>query len=83
MGWNDHVEFTEMTCDECGETDTWELWNDVALFRYSKTGPLAFLGHDDSNANKCPHCGSDKGTPVDTDEEDRQAYWDNLLGKDD
>ena len=67
MGWNDHVEFIETECLECGETDTWEMWNEVALFRYSKKGPLAFLGHDDSRANRCPHCGSTNGKVIDPD----------------
>ena len=29
MGWNDHVEFIETECLDCGVTDTWEYWDAV------------------------------------------------------
>ena len=63
MGWNDHVDFIEMECDACHEMDTWEFWNEVALARYSgRMGEL--IGRDATKSGKCPHCGSDKGIPV-------------------
>lgn len=70
MGWNDHVEFIETTCDDCGVTDTWEFWDDVALARYGGDNKHlgGFLGHDYQKSGKCPHCGSKKGTPADEDE---------------
>jgi hypothetical protein len=86
MGWNDHVDFVEMQCEECGEVDTWELWDDVARERYGGNNKQLgeMLGHDmDKTDSRCPHCGSTKGTPVDSEEDDREAYMDNLLSKDD
>lgn len=60
MGWNDHVEFVEMQCEECGEVSTWEVWDATARSRYS--GELGRrLGLDVSNDNRCPHCGSHVG----------------------
>ena len=69
MGWNDHVSFVETECLKCGEVDTWEYWDDVAKARYS--GSIGQkLGHDATKSDKCPHCGSTKGRPVDDDDED-------------
>ena len=63
MGWNDHVEFIETYCEDCGETDTWEYWNEVAIARYS--GSLGkTLGHDVENNKRCPYCGSTNGSIV-------------------
>lgn len=63
MGWNDHVDFIEMECQDCGEVETWEIWNDTAKARYS--GELGtFLNHDVNKSGRCPHCGSTNGTPV-------------------
>jgi hypothetical protein len=67
MGWNDHVNFVEMYCESCGVTAEWEIWNEVALARYSgKLGEM--LGIDAERSGKCPHCGSDDGTEVTDDE---------------
>ena len=66
MGWNDHVDFIETECLECGEVDTWEHWNEVAMARYGGENAALgeMLGHDFRNSGKCPHCGSAKGEPV-------------------
>jgi hypothetical protein len=69
MGWNDHVEFIETECLDCGIVDTWEFWSDVAKTRY--VGPIGeLLNVDVSKSNKCPHCGSTRGRPFDNDEYD-------------
>ena len=66
MGWNDHIEFIETECMACGETDTWQYWNKVALARYG--GPLGVkLGLDASKDGRCPYCGSTDGKQVDPD----------------
>lgn len=67
MGWNDHVDFREMECESCGETDTWEFWDSVAIARYSG-GLDKKLGHDANKSGRCPHCGSTEGKEVDDDE---------------
>jgi Zn finger protein HypA/HybF involved in hydrogenase expression len=71
MGWNDHVEFWETECQDCGEVDTWEYWNEVAMARYGGANKHLgnFLGHDDNKANRCPHCGSTKGVIVEDDDD--------------
>jgi hypothetical protein len=68
MGWNDHVEFVSMRCDQCGEIDDWEIWNDVAQARYGGAWGKE-LGHDIANHNRCPLCGGIGGTPVDEEDE--------------
>lgn len=75
MGWNDHVEFIDMQCLECGEVGIWECWNEVAKARYG--GELGRkLGHDASKSDRCPDCGSTRGKAVvETDDE----YWDRCL----
>jgi ribosomal protein S27AE len=66
MGWNDHVDFVQTECMDCGEIDVWEHWNEVALARYG--GSLGIeLGHDVRRNNRCPHCGSENGEPTDDD----------------
>jgi hypothetical protein len=45
MGWNDHVEFCETECLECGEISTWQYWDSVSSERLNVNG-------------KCPNCGS-------------------------
>lgn len=67
MGWNDHVDFVQMECLECGEIDTWECWDSIAKARYG--GPLGEkLGHDVNNSGRCPYCGSTKGKVSEDDE---------------
>jgi hypothetical protein len=64
LGWNDHVEFVEMQCLDCGEIDTWEIWNAVARQRYGGANRHlgSVLGHDMEKADsRCPHCGSTRG----------------------
>jgi hypothetical protein len=67
MGWNDHVDHIQMQCNECGQVDMWEFWDDVAKARYGgenkKLGE--FLGHDDNKSGRCPYCGSTDGDEVD------------------
>jgi len=67
VGWNDHVEFMETECQDCGEVDIWEYWDEVAKVRYGGENRHLgeMLGHDDNNSGRCPHCGSTKGTIVD------------------
>ena len=67
MGWNDHVDFREMECLDCGIVDVWEFWDDVAKERYSD-GLDKALGHDHQKADRCPHCGSING--IEEEEED-------------
>jgi ribosomal protein S27AE len=64
MGWNDHVEFLETECLECGETDTWEYWDAVGKTRY--VGAIGqMVGQDPANNDRrCPNCGSTKGRIV-------------------
>jgi hypothetical protein len=71
MGWNDHVEFVETECLDCGKVDTWEFWSDVALERYGGENKHIgeYLGHSDKKANRCPHCGSTNGQPSSEDDE--------------
>jgi hypothetical protein len=67
MGWNDHVDFIEMECLDCGAEDTWEIWNDTARARYGGANKALgdFLGHDmEKNDSRCPHCGSTNGERV-------------------
>ena len=67
MGWNDHVEMVRRQCLACGEEGEWEIWNEVALARYSG-GLDKLLGHDAEHHNRCPHCGSHEGEDVDEDD---------------
>jgi len=60
MGWNDHVEYVEMECLECGETDDWEFWDAIGRERYVG-GVGALVGQDATKSGKCPHCGSTRG----------------------
>jgi Zn finger protein HypA/HybF involved in hydrogenase expression len=63
MGWNDHVEYFEVECLDCGVTDTWEYWDDVAKARY--VGEIAKMVNVDTSTDaKCPHCGSINGRYV-------------------
>ena len=67
MGWDNHVEFRETLCNDCGIEEVWEFWTEVAVARYG--GELGRkLGHDVENNNRCPHCGSTNGSPIDDDE---------------
>ena len=67
MGWNDHVEFIETECLDCGVTDTWEYWDAVGKARYvGQIGQL--LNVDAGRSGKCPNCGSVRGRPVDEDD---------------
>jgi hypothetical protein len=34
MGWNDHVEYFETECLDCGEISNWEYWDEVGKQRY-------------------------------------------------
>ena len=67
MGWNDHVSFEETECLDCGAVGTWEYWNDTAKARYGGENKNLghYLGHDDSNSDRCPYCGSTKGRIID------------------
>jgi hypothetical protein len=57
MGWNDHVDFCETECLQCGVTSEWEYWDEVGRERY--VGAIGeFLGVDATRSGKCPHCGS-------------------------
>lgn len=63
-----------MECLECGQVDTWEVWNDVAHARYGGQNKQLgdYLGIDEANSDRCPHCGSTNGTPVDGDDTDER-----------
>jgi len=76
MGWNDHVDFHETECLECGAVDTWEHWDETALARYGgENAHLGeFLGHSDQKHNRCPHCGSTRGAAVEEDDDDWLAW---------
>jgi hypothetical protein len=39
MGWNDHVEFADFECLDCGQVATWEFWDETALRRYTGASP--------------------------------------------
>ena len=68
MGWNDHVEFVETQCLDCGVVSVWEFWDDTAKARYvGRIGEM--LGHDVNKSGRCPDCGSTKGRPEE-DEDD-------------
>jgi ribosomal protein S27E len=72
MGWNDHVDFVETECQDCGAVATWEFWNEVARARYGGANKRLgeMLGHDmDTTDGKCPSCGSTNGEPVGDDED--------------
>jgi hypothetical protein len=63
MGWNDHVEFIETQCLDCGEVDDWEYWDCVGRERYvGAVGKL--LNVDATRSGKCPHCRSSRGQVV-------------------
>jgi Zn finger protein HypA/HybF involved in hydrogenase expression len=76
MGWNDHIEFLETYCEDCGETNTWEYWNEVAVFRYSGEWGKE-LGQDVSRNKRCPNCGSTNGTV-----ESEDDWYDNWQEED-
>jgi len=64
MGWNDHVEFFDVECLDCGFVGTWQFWDDIAKARY--VGPVGeLLNVDASKSDKCPHCGSTRGRSID------------------
>jgi hypothetical protein len=66
MGWNDHVEYEQMQCQDCGEDDVWEFWDDVAKARYGgRIGQM--LNIDLTTDGRCPHCGSTNGKPIEED----------------
>jgi hypothetical protein len=67
MGWNDHVEFVSVQCEQCGEIADWEIWDNVARARYGGSMGKA-LGHDIEADHRCPYCGGTVGTPVEDDE---------------
>ena len=68
MGWNDHVEFIEMRCLNCGNEETWEIWDDTAKQRYG--GDLGLmLGRDIANDRRCPNCGSRHGEPIEEEDD--------------
>ena len=63
MDWNDHVEFVETECLDCGVIDTWQHWDAVGKVRYiGQIGQL--LNVDASRSGQCPHCGSVRGRQV-------------------
>jgi hypothetical protein len=69
MGWNDHVDFSETECLDCGAISTWEYWDSVARQRYvGRIGEM--LGVDANRSDKCPHCGSTNGRIVEDDDDD-------------
>ena len=71
MGWNDHVEFVPMQCRKCGTVADWEYWDEVAKRRY--VGAIGDkLGRDVAKSDRCPHCGSAEGDPVE--DEDREGW---------
>jgi hypothetical protein len=60
MGWNDHVEFIETRCLDCGEVDDWEYWDEIGRLRYvGRIGEM--LNVNATRSGKCPHCGSTRG----------------------
>ena len=66
MGWNDHVEYFEVECQDCYFVGTWQFWDDVGIARY--TGPVGELVNVDVSKNgRCPHCNSTAGRYVDID----------------
>jgi Zn finger protein HypA/HybF involved in hydrogenase expression len=72
MGWNDHVEYLEMECQDCGVTDAWTYWDDVGKARYvGRIGEI--VGQDASKPPHCPRCGSTNGKIEDDDEDADEA----------
>jgi len=66
MGWNDHVEYFEVECQDCWRVDTWECWDDVGKARY--VGEIAkMVNVDTTKSDRCPHCGSTHGRLIDSD----------------
>ena len=60
MGWNDHVDFVEVECRECGEINAWTFWDEVGKQRYvGAVGQL--IGQDATIPPHCPACGSTDG----------------------
>jgi Zn finger protein HypA/HybF involved in hydrogenase expression len=69
MGWNDHVDYAETECLDCGVTDTWQYWDVVGKSRY--VGAIGeMVGQDATKSDQCPHCGSTRGRIVEDDEDD-------------
>ena len=63
MGWNDHVEFLETECLDCGAVSNWEYWDDVGRSRYvGEIGKM--LNVDATRHAKCPDCGSTNGKVI-------------------
>jgi hypothetical protein len=75
MGWNDHMHDEEMECQDCGQIDTWTIWDDVAKVRYAG-GIGKKLGLDATKADCCPHCGSTNGKPANTEADDDYGWRD-------
>ena len=68
MGWNDHVEFIETECLDCGAVTAWEYWSETGRQRY--IGAIGELLHVDATRHgKCPECGSTNGAMVGDDEQ--------------
>lgn len=69
MGWNDHVEFRETECLDCGQINDWEYWDEVGKRRYvGRIGQI--VGQDATKSDKCPHCGSTNGKIVEEYDDD-------------
>lgn len=69
MGWNDHVDFVETECLECGAIDDWEYWSETGKARY--VGAIGeMVGQDATRSGKCPHCGSTRGKITDGADDD-------------
>jgi Zn finger protein HypA/HybF involved in hydrogenase expression len=67
MGWNDHVEYYETECLDCGEIQAWPYWDEEGKARY--VGAVgALVNQDATKSGKCPSCGSSNGQMVDEDE---------------
>ena len=69
MGWNDHVEFYQTECLECGEIDIWEYCDSTGRQRY--VGRIGeFLNVDAGRSGKCQSCGSTNGCVLNEEEAD-------------
>lgn len=72
MGWNDHVEYLETECQQCGAVEEWTYWDEVGKIRY--VGAIGkMVGQDASQPPHCPHCGATKGVRVE--DEDDAGFW--------
>ena len=69
MGWNDHVEFIEVRCKQCGTISDWEFWDEIGRERYvGKIGQM--LGVDATRSGKCPQCGSSEGEQIEEEDDE-------------